>query len=213
MSYPLRIWTGLLDDYKHREAMGMAVWLYLWLIARVTKEEQGMGMVLGGKFLKINEICEELNLPERTIRRWLSRLAKMAYIETVATRFGLSICVNKSKKFQWKYVTTGADSMPEMAETNKDIIIDKIRYREKGSTLKQHSPSVRPTLETITAYVKEKGYNVDPKMFFEYFTESGWVDSRGNKVKNWKQKIITWHNHSKKEEPIRKIVDKKGWSE
>lgn len=56
-----------------------------------------------------------------------------------------------------------------------------------------------PTLQEISDYVKTKKYTIDPKTFFDYFTESGWVDSKGNKVKNWKQKIITWQNHQKNE--------------
>lgn len=51
-----------------------------------------------------------------------------------------------------------------------------------------------PTLEDVKKYVKEKGYSVDPDVFFEFFDVGGWVDSRGNKVKNWKQKLITWNS-------------------
>jgi hypothetical protein len=65
-----------------------------------------------------------------------------------------------------------------------------------------------PTLEDIQAYVMEKGLNVDAKVFYEYFTtpnEKGetWKDSRGNPVRNWKQKLITWSNKTpqKKTEP------------
>ena len=28
--------------------------------------------------------------------------------------------------------------------------------------------------------------------FYDYFTTGNWVDSKGNKVRNWKQKFITW---------------------
>lgn len=51
-----------------------------------------------------------------------------------------------------------------------------------------------PTLEDVKAYVSEKGYSVDPVVFFEYFSEGDWIDSRGNPVKNWKQKLITWNS-------------------
>lgn len=52
-----------------------------------------------------------------------------------------------------------------------------------------------PTLEEITAYCKERGNDVDPKKFYDYFTAAEWVDGRGNPVKNWKQKVITWESH------------------
>jgi len=56
-----------------------------------------------------------------------------------------------------------------------------------------------PTLEEVENYVKEKKLSVDGKHFFEYFNEGNWIDSKGNKVRNWKQKILTWDRYSKKE--------------
>ena len=53
------------------------------------------------------------------------------------------------------------------------------------------SKSSRPTLEDVKAYVIERGSNVDPVKFFEYYEAGDWKDSKGSPVKNWKQKIIT----------------------
>lgn len=55
-----------------------------------------------------------------------------------------------------------------------------------------------PTLADIKTYVDAKGLSVDPKFFLDYFTESRWIDSRGNPVKNWKQKLLTWDSHGQK---------------
>lgn len=55
-------------------------------------------------------------------------------------------------------------------------------------------PQKTPTLEDVKKYVEEKGYNVDPVKFHEFYSAGNWHDSRGNKVKNWKQKLITWHH-------------------
>lgn len=54
-----------------------------------------------------------------------------------------------------------------------------------------------PTLEEIKDYCLNVRHNkVDYKKFYDYFTEGNWVDSKGNKVKNWKQKIITWEKNT-----------------
>lgn len=53
---------------------------------------------------------------------------------------------------------------------------------------------VPPTLEEVQEYCKEKQLNVEPKQFLDYFTTSNWVDSKGQKVKNWKQKLLTWNS-------------------
>lgn len=51
---------------------------------------------------------------------------------------------------------------------------------------------IPPTLEEVKGYVSQKKLHVEPEAFFDYFTEGNWIDSKGNKVKNWKQKILTW---------------------
>ena len=53
-----------------------------------------------------------------------------------------------------------------------------------------------PTLEEIIAYKEEKNLSVDAYKFFDYFDAGNWYDSKGNKVKNWKQKMLTWNNHN-----------------
>lgn len=61
----------------------------------------------------------------------------------------------------------------------------------------------KPTLEEIKDYCLNVRHNkVDYQYFYDYFTEGNWIDSKGNKVKNWKQKIITWEkrNHREKED-------------
>lgn len=55
---------------------------------------------------------------------------------------------------------------------------------------------VPPTLEEIEAYCKERNSNVNAKHFYDYYTEGKWVDAKGNKVMNWKQKLITWERSS-----------------
>lgn len=50
-----------------------------------------------------------------------------------------------------------------------------------------------PTLEEVEKYVNKKDLFVDPAFFMEYFTEGNWHDSQGKPVRNWKQKLLTWH--------------------
>ena len=56
----------------------------------------------------------------------------------------------------------------------------------------QSNKFIPPTIEEIVAYCNERKNNIDPQKFFDYFNASGWYDSKGQKVKSWKGKIITW---------------------
>ena len=55
---------------------------------------------------------------------------------------------------------------------------------------------IPPTLEEIEDYCRLRGNKVDAKKFYDYFTAGNWTDAKGNKVKNWKQKLITWEAYS-----------------
>ena len=52
-----------------------------------------------------------------------------------------------------------------------------------------------PTLEEVTAYAVERGHPELAKKFFEYFDVGGWIDAKGQPVKNWKQKFLTWESN------------------
>lgn len=77
------------------------------------------------------------------------------------------------------------------ANAEKEIEKEK---RDKSKSIRTFVP---PTLEEVKAYASENHLNVDTDRFYRYFTTPNdkgetWVDSKGNKVKNWKQKMLTW---------------------
>ena len=49
-----------------------------------------------------------------------------------------------------------------------------------------------PTIEEVIEYCASRNNMVDPYKFFDFYDVSGWIDSNGKPVKNWKQKVITW---------------------
>ena len=67
---------------------------------------------------------------------------------------------------------------------------------------------IPPTYEEVLEYAKEKGREDLAKEYFEYFDTGQWVDSKGEKVKNWKQKFLTWCSRNpKKVEPDKPKYD------
>lgn len=62
-----------------------------------------------------------------------------------------------------------------------------------NNTSKKEIYKERPTLEEVRDYcINVRHNNVDYQKFYDYFNEGNWIDSKGNKVRNWKQKVITW---------------------
>ena len=70
---------------------------------------------------------------------------------------------------------------------------------------------VPPTYEEVLEYAKSKGQEDFAQRFFDYFNDGDWVDSQGNKVRNWKQKFLTWcAREEKKPETAKKTKERYG---
>lgn len=66
----------------------------------------------------------------------------------------------------------------------------------KKPNKKTHIEFIPPTLEEVKEYCLTRNNNINAQYFYDYFNSSNWVDSKGNKVKNWKQKVITWESYN-----------------
>lgn len=103
-------------DPKHVEAMGQAVWLYMWFIDHMTSiDEKGVGKVLGGRPVKYEEIEKELGISQDTYTRWIARLEEYPYIITTRTPYGIVYRVLKADKRFRK----NAERVRKPAESNR----------------------------------------------------------------------------------------------
>jgi hypothetical protein len=86
--------------FEHAPLIRDAVWFFMWLIARTTREPDGRGKVLGGIPISDERPAGELGFPVKTVRRWRRMLLVGGYIEVVRTPYGFNYTLLKSKKWQ-----------------------------------------------------------------------------------------------------------------
>lgn len=67
------------------------------------------------------------------------------------------------------------------------------KKEKKPRTKKEFVP---PTYEQVLEYAKSRGREDLARKFFDYFDTGDWIDSKGTKVRNWKQKFITWESNN-----------------
>lgn len=81
--------------------------------------------------------------------------------------------------------------------------LDKIRLDNRGDSGESHTPSkskskkfIKPTIEEIEKYCKEKEYfDVNAQQFFDYYESKGW--KVGNSaMKDWKAAVRNWHSRA-----------------
>ena len=86
--------------------------------------------------------------------------------------------------------------IPEHCEVDRKLYgevdvnaLDKEIDKNKKKNKKVFVP---PTLDEVKEYIKKRNSPVDPVKFWEFYDAGEWVDSKGEPVRNWKQKVITW---------------------
>ena len=83
-------------------------------------------------------------------------------------------------------------------------IREEKKNKEKTESVVKEKPHrtrkefVPPTYEEVLEYAKSRGREDLARKFFDYFDTGDWIDSKGNKVRNWKQKFITWESNNEK---------------
>lgn len=172
-SYPIKIWSGLLSD-GHTQKIENALWEFIWLVNKVTKEENGIGYVLGGKPIKVEDIKDDLGRSYQTVYRHLRQLEKNGYINIKKAPYGLIITINNSKKFSNKRfikndkarLIKNEKRLIKNDKANKilndikyNIYIDVIDYLNK-KTNSNYKYTTRRTRDLIKARVNE-GFTLD----------------------------------------------------
>lgn len=125
-----------------------------------------------------------------SVSRWVSNLIKQGFITS---------SIDKSKG-NVRYIQLNQYLLTKMSiPINKNVntpINKNVNHNNTSNNNTNNKESrtkfVPPTLEEVKQYAKEKNRLDLADRFYNYFTEGKWVDSKGNKVKNWKQKFLTW---------------------
>ena len=86
-------------------------------------------------------------------------------------------------------------------ETNKENLAAEPQPEEKPEQeIQQEKPKrknfVKPTVEEIAAFCKEKKYNVNAQQFFNYYESNGWKIGR-NAMKSWQAAVQNWNARDK----------------
>ena len=84
-------------------------------------------------------------------------------------------------------------------ETDTGGITDRLNEetgRNGTKTGKAKSPArfIKPTFEEVAAYCRERGNDVDPQSWYDYYTANGWRVGR-NPMKDWQAAVRTWERN------------------
>ena len=139
-------------------------------------------------------------LPESAMKSGMdTRCIQDGYVLEAQNRLGKDRLEIESISSSLRSEDIGADAPTEQmppAEPPKEP-----KTAKGAKTLKKEAARfVPPTLEEVAAYAASRHSRVDPQRFYEYFSTPDargrtWRDSKGNPVRNWKQKFLTWEKY------------------
>ena len=95
----------------------------------------------------------------------------------------------------------GAYVQPKQAGIPGGIPNDGVPRLGKDRLGKDNAPKgvsrfAPPTLEEVKAYCRERGNNVDPERWMDFYQSKGWMVGK-NKMKDWKAAVRTWEKEAR----------------
>ena len=146
-------------------------------------------------------IAELLGVTERSASRILSHLLESGLIRVVKfdgrKRYVESTICFHAERTQMSM--QGGQSSPH---TDNNEYINNNSLYKRGSSRFQ-----KPSLEEIRQYCINRGNQVDPEQFFNFYESKGWMVGRSH-MKDWRASVRTWEKREK-EIPQRKRESRK----
>lgn len=178
---------------------GYAICLNEWALDKSIKNELGLLLIIssltaekGYCYASNSYLAKLFDTDEAQISKKIAKLVERGYLVVNYTKRGTEIT---SREIRLSKMTTDhcQNSQPTDVKNDKENNINIKNTKKRNIKEKSSTP---PTLEEVEQYIQEKELAVDAKSFIDYFEAGAWHDAKGNKVKNWKQKLQTWNRYA-----------------
>lgn len=151
---------------------------------------------------KIKDIEEREWLRKVIIQYGLHGIAPESF-NSEALEIAWTICKDLIDQQIHRREVNAANRAGKKAEpaTNKENLAAEPQPEEKpAQEIQQEKPKrknfVKPTVEEIEAFCKEKNYTVNAQQFFNYYESNGWKIGR-NAMKSWQAAVQNWNTRDK----------------
>ena len=151
---------------------------------------------------KIKDIEEREWLRKVIIQYGLHGIAPESF-NSEALEIAWTICKDLIDQQIHRREVNAANRAGKKAEpaTNKENLAAEPQPEEKpAQEIQPEKPKrknfVKPTVEEIEAFCKEKKYTVNAQQFFNYYESNGWKVGR-NAMKSWQAAVQNWNTRDK----------------
>ena len=209
---------SLLDWEWYTDTNTCHLFTHLLLTVNHTpKEWKGITIERGQRVASYSKLALETGLTVKEIRTALNHLKQAGEVAHKAyPKFGLFIVKNYDE-YQSSGTQAGSQQAPEgqsmgsrravkgqqLNNENNENNEEQVEYM--GASRKappaDKPPKTRafvpPSVEEVKAYCLERGNNIDPQYFVDYYDSNGWMVGK-TKMKDWKATVRRWEANERK---------------
>lgn len=182
----------------HRQILNWEWWddhnttrLFIWMLLQANHEPKKWRGILieTGQFVSgRKKMADGTGLSEQQIRSCIARLKSTSDLTSKSTNKYTVYTLENWAKYQLVVENQPANQPANQPTINQQSTTNK---NEKKKRRKNNREFIPPSFEEFESYCKEKGYGRIAKKAFEFYDTADWHDSKGNKVRNWKQKCLS----------------------
>lgn len=96
----------------------------------------------------------------------------------------------------------------ETTKEYKNIRNKEFKENDTPNGVSKRKCFAPPTVDEVRAYCQERGNNIDPQRFVDFYESKGWFVGK-NKMKDWKAAVRNWEGRDKQNTP--KQPNEKTW--
>jgi hypothetical protein len=192
----IQLHRKLLEWEWYHDVNTFKLFIHLLLKANFEpKKWQGVEIKRGQLVTSIKHLANETGLTDKQVRIALDKLILTKEVGKQTTSQNTTLTIlsydlyqqegkPKANKKTSEGQTEGERGANEGQQLNKDNKENKENNDNNGKGF------IPPTLIEVQDYFQEKGYKLESATkAFNYYDSANWIDSKGSKVKNWKQKM------------------------
>ena len=197
----IKIWRKITEWEWFKDSNTFHLFSYMLIYAN-HKDTRFMGHEIkrGELVFGRNKASEDLRISPMKIRTCVKHLKDCGEItQKVTNKFSI-ITICNYNKYQDQEIEINQQLTSNQPATNQQLTTSKECKNIRIKEYKEKKPFIPPLIEEVKEYFKENSYpETLAEKFWKSYSVSNWIDSRGNSVKNWKQKALqVWFREENK---------------
>ena len=144
---------------------------------------------------------------------WFFNTEANIYKDTTLTAYQQRKCLKELKKHQLIEVKRKGIPAKQYFKINEQLVVQLLNNLSATNltTINKNKEIIiinkyfnKPTILDVENYCKERNNNIDAEAFISFYESKGWMIGK-NKMKDWKQAVITWEKRNYKKPTMSKI--------